>query len=102
MTTRLKVAGSAAFACLFLIPLPASASEPEPLKTLRFNYPVGSLAISADGKLLAVGEAPPAKAAAVHVWYFPACKRLFTFRGHKHVVSGLTFLKKDTLLVSAG
>lgn len=96
------VAGLSVFACLLLIPLRTSGSDTGLVKTLEFEYPVRSLAISSDGKLLAVGEEPPAKPAAVHVWYFPACKRLFTFRGHKHVVSGLAFLQKDTLLVSAG
>jgi hypothetical protein len=89
-----------AIALVFGGPLPRVAADVVPLKTLVCKYSIRAIALSPDGTMLAAGEEPPARAAAIHVWHFPSCRPALTLHGHKHVVSGLAFHPSKPVLVS--
>jgi WD40 repeat protein len=95
----MRYAGVVLVALGLLLPATAGAQE-TPHKALVCDYSVRVIALSPDGKLLAAGEEPPLRPAAIRVWHFPSGRPAFTLRGHKHVVCGLAFHPSKPLLVS--
>ncbi|XP_078270485.1 U3 small nucleolar RNA-interacting protein 2 isoform X1 [Rhinoraja longicauda] len=64
---------------------------------MRHTMHILSMAISSDGKYLATGD----RNKLILIWDAATCQHLHTFKGHKDVVSGLSFRKGTHQLYSA-
>ena len=77
-----------------------SASDIEPIETLKLGRPVSALALSADGHFLAAGDGAGVEDVEIVVWSIAPVRPLFVLRGHTRCVTGLCFTSDNHSLAS--